>query len=210
MRKIEIYNQISREIVKNYNTYLHTTDVKILTTLETAPHFTISHVLDEQLSNKLHEMALKLKAIDPSLVINQPENYHITLFWKGMDSELDKKTESIKDIISKTIFEFDVEEMLFGPLGISVKFYPKTEDFVNARTALYNLTNTPILVDERFVTTWVSLATYSQTPISAVKEFVQENSKQKFGSYKVTNFTLYTSTNKGLLNPQKIVEFNCK
>lgn len=204
MEKIEIYNQISREVVKNYNTYLHPADVKILPSMEVPKHYTISHILDRKTSAELHQVSLELKALDNSLIINEPENYHITLFWKGLESKLEEKIESIRNIISPEHFEFDVEEILFGPLGVSVKFYPKNEDFINTRLALYQLTDTPVIIDERFVTTWVSLAAYSQIPSESVKRFVQENSTQKFGAYKADSFTLYTSTNKGLVNPQKI------
>jgi hypothetical protein len=210
MEKIELYNQISREIVKNYNTYLHLEDVKILKTLEVPAHITLSHVLDTTLALKLHEVSLELKEIDSTLILNNPENYHITLFWKGLDSKLDEKSTEIGKILESTFFEFDVQELLFGPLGVSAKFYPKTEDFVNARIKLYELTNTPVLIDERFVTTWVSLAAYSQVPNEKVKQYVQDNAKSEFGSYSVNNFTLYKSTNKGLVNPETISEFRCK
>jgi hypothetical protein len=210
MEKIELYNQISREIVKNYNTYLHSQDVKILSTLDVPAHYTISHIIDIQLATKLHEISLKLKTLDNSLILNKPENYHITLFWKGMDSQLEEKTDSIKEIIEAASLEFNVEELLFGPLGVSVKFYPRNESFVDARTKLYQLTETPIIIDERFVTTWVSLAAYSQVPQDSVKKFVQENSKINFGVYKNDTLTLYISTNKGLVNPQKVTEFKCR
>lgn len=210
MKKIELYNQISREIVKNYNTYLHPEDVKYLKTLEVDPHYTIVHVLKSSLIDKVHDIALKLKKTDTSLIINKPENYHITLFWKGLDSKLEEKTDEIEKLLAKNVFEFDIEELLFGPLGISLKFYPKTESFVNTRMDIHNLTNTPISINERFVTTWIHLATFSQIPNKKIRQFVLENSNISFGSYKVDKFTLFISTNKGLDNPTKIADFSCK
>jgi len=210
MEKIELYNQISREIVKNYNTYLHNNDVKILNSMEVPAHYTISHIVDATVAEKLHKIAIELKKLDDTLILNSPENYHITLFWKGLDSKLEEKLPQIENILKSIRFEFTIEELLFGPLGISIKFYPTTEDFVNVRRKLYELTNTPILVDERFVTTWVHLAAYSQTPQETVKKYVQDNSKISFGSYVPKNFTLYISTNKGLVNPQTVKEFACK
>lgn len=209
MDTVQIYNQIARVIVKNYNTYLHPEDVKVLTTLDVAPHFTISHILGKQLAVKLHETAIKLSSVDSSLILNDPQNYHITLFWKGMDAKLNEKSDSIKQIVEKYVFDFEVEELLFGPLGISVKFYPKSESLIEARKELYNLTGTPLDIDERFVTTWVSLATYSQVPSEEVKKFVQENAGLSLGTYKVDKFVLYISTNKNLVNPQVVTEFEC-
>lgn len=207
MERIDLYNQISREIVKNYNTYLHPSDVKILQTLGVSPHFTISHVLNNTLTKELHKITLALKVLDSSLIINQPENYHITLFWKGLDSKLDQNTEEIRNILAKYKFSFEVEELLFGPLGVSVKFYPKDENFVKARQELYELTGTPYIIDERFVTTWVSLAAYSQIPQDSVKKYVFENQTKKFDDYMPESFKLYISNNKGLVNPQEIAEF---
>jgi 2'-5' RNA ligase len=209
MNKIDLYNQISKEIVKNYNLYLHPEDVKILKTLEVPAHYTIGHVVDISIANKLHQVALQLKELDPSLILNEPKNYHITLFWKGLDSGLEKKIPEIENIINSTRFEFRIEELLFGPLGVSVKFYPKNECFVEARKKLYELTNTPILIDERFVTTWVSIAAYAQVPTDSVKNFVRENSLVNFGDYIADNFTLYISTNKGLVSPKMIKIFEC-
>jgi 2'-5' RNA ligase len=210
MEKIDLYNQISREIVKNYNTYLHVEDVKIQTSPDVPAHYTIVHLLDKQIADKLHQVALKLKELDPSLILNLPENYHITFFWKGLESKLEDKVSEIESIISSTRFDFNINELLFGPLGISVKFYPSTEGFVNARFKIYELADTPVSVDEKFVTTWVHLAAFSQIPQESVKKFVQENSKISFGSYTAKNFTLYISTNKGLVKPTKIREFSCK
>lgn len=210
MERVDLYNQISREIVKNYNSYLHVEDVKILNTLETSAHYTISHVIDKPAADKLHQVALKLKELDASLILYTPANYHVTLFWRGLESRLEEKVPEIEQIIKNTNFEFDIQELLFGPLGISVKFYPKNEEFVRARTAIHKLTNTPILIDERFVTTWVSLAAYSQIPHEIVKKYIQENSNMEFGPYKPESFTLYISTNKGLVNPKVVKEFKCK
>lgn len=209
MEKIELYNKISREIVKNYNMYLHVEDVVPLETLDAPEHFTISHIINKDLANKLHETALQLKGIDESLTLNKPENYHITLFWKGLDSKLDNKHKEIREILDNYSFEFKVEELLFGPKGISAKFYPMSEDFVNARMKLYKLAGVPININELFVTTWVSLATYTQTPSNKVKEFIQINSSIEYGTYKVNEFTLYISNNKQLDKPKFVESFSC-
>lgn len=190
--------------------YLRPEDVKVFSSLEVPAHYTIVHVLDKNIAEKIHEIALSLKKLDDSLIINEPENYHITFFWKGLDSNLEEKLEDIEKIINSTNFEFDIEELLFGPLGVSLKFYPKSEDFVNARMEICKLTNTPVLIDERFVTTWVAVAAYSQTPNENIKKYVQENFKINFGTYKPKDFTLYISTNKGLVNPKFIKRFECK
>lgn len=210
MEKIKLYNQISHEIVKNYNTYLHPEDVKLLKTIDVPAHYTIVNRIDISLAEKLNKIAIKLKEIDDSILLNDYHNYHISLFWKDLDSRLPEKNEKIKDIISSYSYKFNVEELLFGPLGISIKFYPTDESFVETKIKLCELTNTPIFIDERFVTTWVHLGAFTQIPKTEVKKFVQDNCNIKFGSYNVLEFTLYKSTNKWLLNPEKIKEFNCK
>jgi len=107
VNKINLYNQISHEIVKNYNTYLHAEDVNILKTIEVAPHHTIVNKINTKLAQKIYEVALKLKEIDSSLSLNGYRNYHITLFWKNLDANLPSKTYEIGKIIHNHTYSFE-------------------------------------------------------------------------------------------------------
>lgn len=100
MEKINLYNQISHEVVKNYNTYLHPEDVKILKTIEVSPHYTIVNKIDLDLAEKINKIALQLQAVSDELisrgyshVINyeMPESYENYIHRIGRTGRADKK-----------------------------------------------------------------------------------------------------------------------
>lgn len=207
MQQYELYNQISREIVRNYNQYLHPEDVTIMPQTEVDKHYTISHVIQGEVVGAVSKFAKELKKIDPSLIFNHPENYHITLFWTGLDNMLDKHANEIQNILDGVDFSFSVEEVLFAPMGISVKFYPKNLSLVETRSKLFNMLHIPYRVDERFVTAWVSVARFGRIPNIKVCDFVRANQGRIFGEYKVNNFKLYVSGNKELKDPVELASF---
>lgn len=210
MNNTQIYNQITKRVIESYNTFVRPDDVTVLASMETKKHYTLTHILKGNLITKLVEIQEKLKAIDDSLILTPPGNLHVTLFWTGLECNLEQHLEEIEQSLENKNMEFYVEDLLFAPGGISFTFYPKTEDLINAKRALYDLCGLQVQVDEKFVTMWSTIARFSQRPKNEVKQYVKENQNMKIGTYTVDSFTLYTSTNKILDNPTEIAKYICK
>jgi hypothetical protein len=205
----EYMNLMAKEVIKTLNTYLNPVDVIVLTSLETDEHYTVTTIIPNRLSEQIYPIATKLKSLDETLILNEPSLYHFTTFWCSLNIDLEKIKKIIEELIKSHPLSFEIKDLLFGPAGICLKLYPMDDTFNLLREKLYAVANKQYFPDELTVTSWISLARYSQTPSIQVKNFIQ-NSNVNLGFYSPETIDIYKSKNKLLLNAEKIYSIKNK
>lgn len=195
-KEFEYYNELAKEVVNNYNTWLNPVDVVLNPSMETAEHITISSLIPTELGLKIQELVEKFLAIDESLIIKDPSLYHFTVYWCPIGSDVEGLRKILVEEIEKEKLEFDLKGLQFAPLGISLEMFPTNDALINIRQRMADHIGAKYKKDERGVTTWVNLIRYSQIPKIEVKKFVQENSQIDFGHFVPSEIGFYKSKHK--------------
>lgn len=176
----------------------------------TDEHYTFSSLVDDQLRNKLLPIHEKLRELDPTLQLSDPQLYHLTVYWCPIDNDIDRLTEIVRTAIQEQPLSFQLHGIVAAPFGISLKAYPLTNSFVYMRELLASVTGIPVATNpdgsyhERAVSTWIALARYTQPPKQAVIDYVNTMVDQHFGTYTPQEIGVYQSTNKYLKDPTLI------
>jgi len=175
----------------------------------TGDHYTFSAYTPE-LRHLLEPITNKLISIDPSLVLNEPDLYHLTIFWCPINNDVDSLVKIFRAGIAEEPLSFNFHGLIVAPFGIGFKAYPLNNGFVRLREKLYAASGVEIprnpdgTYHERFVSTWITLARYSEPPTETLFEYARSNLDLDLGVYTPGEIGVYVSDNKFLRNPKTV------
>lgn len=173
-------------------------------------HYTFSCYLPSELRQKLKPITEKLRSIDPTLVLNDPELYHLTVFWCSIDKKFDTLIQIFKEELSKQPLVFSLYGLVILPFGISLKAYPLNDCFLRLREKLYTSAGLQLPLNpdgtlhERATSTWITLARYTKKPSSKLREYIISQLDLDFGEFTPESFGVYISNNKYLYEPKTL------
>lgn len=200
----ELLNLMAKRVVETYNTWLNPLDVLINQSLETAEHYTISTLIPKELASKIHVFAKEMGEVDPSLILNEPDLYHFTTFWCPLTADIDLLRTGVESKVKSYPLSFSVNGFIFGPIGVSLKLYPTNETLCELRESLSKITGSKFQLDERGVTSWISLCRYTQPPKPELKKYIQEHASEDFGIYTPDTIGFYRSSNKNFIGTTEL------
>jgi hypothetical protein len=212
----EAENEKAREFVKKLSQNLKPEDAVLVDALKesaqhaSGEHYTFSSLVPEDLRSKLEPITRDLDELDSTLLLNEPELYHLTVFWCPMDKNVEELITLFKEAVQNEPLSFDLRGLIAAPFGISLKAYPCNNVFFALREKLYAATGTPIPTNEdgsyheRAVTTWITLGRYTQPPSQKVLDYINARLDEDFGVYTPDSIGVYISDNKFLRDPQLI------
>lgn len=204
----EYLNLMAKRVVETYNVWLNPADVVVNQPLETAEHYTISTLVPIDLRERIWPFAQEIGALDSSLILNDPELYHFTTYWCPLTVDIEHLKAELEAQVRKQPLIFSVNGFLFGPIGISLKLYPANNRLFEIRESLSAIAGSKYQVDERGVTSWISLARYTQPPKIEVKKYVQDHANQDFGVFTPSTIGFYKSKNKNFIGAVELFSVN--
>lgn len=213
---LEIENKKAQQFVKDGTMAFKPEDAVLVDALKesaqhaSGEHYTFSCLVPSDLRGKLEPITEQLRTIDPTLVLNEPELYHLTVFWCNLDQDIDSLISLFKKHLAEKPLAFHLSGLVGLPFGISLKAYPLNETFFNLRQELWAATgqvpplNSDGSLHERAVSTWITLGRYANPPSQALLNYLQENLDLDMGQFTPDSFGVYLSDNKYLRNPKTI------
>ncbi|MFA5927614.1 MAG: hypothetical protein WCT32_03490 [Patescibacteria group bacterium] len=177
----------------------------------TGEHYTFSSILPLAPQDQIKPISRKLAEIDSTLILNEPELYHISTFWCPINHDTHELIQLIKTEVAKEPITFHLHGLIAAPFGISLKAYPLNDTFVRLREKLCATTEIEIprnedgSYHERFVSSWITLARYTQPPQEPLLEYIRSNLELDFGEFTPREIGAYISNNKFLRDP-KVIE----
>lgn len=213
---LESENRKAKMFVKDASRAFKPGDAVVVDTLEegsqhaTGKHYTFSCLVPDTLRRKIEPVTRHLGAIDPSLMLNEPELYHLTVFWCDLDQDVDRLVSIFKKHLSEEALAFDLSGLAVLPFGISLKAYPLNTRFFALRHDLWEATHQAIplnpdgSIHEQATSTWITLGRYTQPPTDQLIDYVRGNLDLEYGHFVPEQLGAYLSDNKYLRNPKTI------
>jgi hypothetical protein len=219
--KITMYNHTTenwkaQHFITNLSRNFKPEDAVLVNELKESPqhasgeHYTFSAYIPQDFREKLEPISKKLTELDPSLILNEPDLFHLTVFWCSLENPIEKIIGAAEEVLKKEKLSFDLRGLISAPFGISIKAYPRNEIFMRLREKLSGLTGTDLpqnpdgSLHEKAVSTWITLGRYTEPPQAPLLEYINSRVEEDFGIYTPESITLYKCDNKYLRNPQVI------
>ncbi len=193
-----------KEFIRDITFNLDPNKCILFSNTKTDRHFTIVVLMPPEIRRKMSQFAQKLQEIEPSLILNDPEFYHLTLYWVPGDRNPDKVRKFLTDYFAHYHFDFNLSNLFNSPKGIGVSALPTDESFIELRNSLSREFNFPYTMPDFLPMSWITIARFTEKPSQKLIDFLKNNFDTDFGYLKVKEINILESENKNLAGAKKI------
>lgn len=198
--KMRRYQQPLIEASKHFNSAA----IEPFDTLEVPEHLTAVALLPTQIRESLAQFSRALHEQEPSLLLVEPENYHVTLAAAPAGTDHHRFMELIEDVLRGRPIELDLSGVVLDPVVVAVPAFPKEHELYEARQHIAKGLGEAIARGPKTELGWVSLARFSQPPSVAMVGVALRSIQQDWGQIQITSVSVYSTAHKHLDDATKI------
>lgn len=162
-------------------------------------HYTFVCPISADLRSQMTKITIKLTEFKDSLFLNDPANYHTTLFHCDSTHDIQAVTQRLETALeSLDPMAFTAKGIFASSDAIVLVLFPENETASDLNSELSASINIPGESGLRKTLKWVSLARYREAPSTELKEYVRTLNKQEFGVFKPDEVVLYRTGDRTL------------
>lgn len=188
------YQKSLIEASENFNPQ----EIEPATTLEVPEHLTAVIPLPVAIRKELARFAQSLYEQESSLLLVNPDNYHITLAAAPLKTGSEQFSKQIEDALQGRQIELDLSVVFLDPAVIAVAAFPKGQELYETRQQILNGLGEAIEQEPRTELGWVSLARFTRHPSVAMVDVALQSVQREWGQIQVDTISIYSTANKHL------------